>query len=600
VLLGVLGLAALAFGPAWYQRAFAPPRDPLGGDEADALLKGAVLVLTFDKEDFYEKDGKTYVRDRSGSGHDGLCDGVTATAEGKAGGGLQCRGKGALRLPVSLFNHRADYTITAWVHLVDDGRNQDELGWLFVESPPERDQDLVFGLPLPKQGSLHVNAWNQGREKEGEDYWLNANTRPGVFPYREREWVFLAFALENGACGSGLLRVCVDDRHFGLTSQMVDFPVETSARLGLALSGALDEVAVFHRALSAQELEALRQRGIEGKPLAKPAVLPAVPRAAASRDGAEGEPAARQGEARPRPVSGEVWQVAISPDGKTLAVALGRSGVNRPGELKLWDLATGQVRSLFRAPEAVRCVAFSPDGRTVAAGGFDNLIRLFDRATGKRKHVLRGHTGGVNGVAFSPDGKLVGSCGLDRTVRLWDAVGGQELANFTAHQDRVLSLAFSPDGRSLATGSQDKSAKIWDLASREVRHTLRGHDQQVEFVTFSPDSKTVATASWDGTVRLWDAAQGKTVSTLRGHTGGVNGVAFSPDGLTVATASWDHTIRLWNAASGGQLAILEGHWGIVWSLAFFPDGKTLASGSWDKMVRLWDVATRQERRILGG
>src|SRR5438067_535292 len=109
-------------------------------------------------------------------------------------------------------------------------------------------------------------------------------------------------------------------------------------------------------------------------------LLPLVPAPAqpARPAAADDEPTAFANRGAPlQQEAGEVWQVALSPDGKTLAAAHGMAGDNRPGELKLWDLATGQARSLFRAPQPVRCVAFSPDGKTVAAGVFDHTIRLF-------------------------------------------------------------------------------------------------------------------------------------------------------------------------------------------------------------------------------
>src|SRR5262249_42363710 len=168
--------------------------------------------------------------------------------------------------------------------------------------------------------------------------------------------------------------------------------------------------------------------------------------------------------------AGEIWQVALSPDGKTLAAAYGIAS-ERPGELKLWDVATGQSRSLFRDRHALRCVTFSPDGKLVAAGGFDNVVRLFEVEGGKLKAILRGHTGGVNGVAFSPDGKLLGSCSLDKTARLWDVAKALPVATLSWHKDWVLSLAFSPDGKSLVTGSRDKTVKIWDVATRKERLT---------------------------------------------------------------------------------------------------------------------------------
>src|SRR5690348_16033970 len=109
----------------------------------------------------------------------------------------------------------------------------------------------------------------------------------------------------------------------------------------------------------------------------------------------------------PRPLQGaggEVWSVALAPDGGTLAVATGGLGSN-PGGLELWDVKQARSRARQKERLPVRCVAFSPDGRVIATGAFDTTAKLRDPATGEVLRVLRGHKSGVNSVAFTPDGK---------------------------------------------------------------------------------------------------------------------------------------------------------------------------------------------------
>ncbi|MFI7049612.1 nSTAND1 domain-containing NTPase [Streptosporangium sandarakinum] len=248
---------------------------------------------------------------------------------------------------------------------------------------------------------------------------------------------------------------------------------------------------------------------------------------------------------------------------------------------------------------SVASVVFSPDGKRLATGGGDDMVRIWDVATGKQVGApLRGHTGWVYSVAFSPDGKRLASAGMDKTVRIWDVATGKQVgAPLTGHLRMVKSVAFSPDGKRLASAGGDKTVRIWDVATgKQVGASLRGHTGWAYSVAFSPDGKRLASAGGDKTVRIWDAATGKQVGApLTGHTGVVLSAVFSPDGTRLASAGVDDTVRLWNAATGKQVgASLTGHTFSVSSVVFSPDGKRLASGGMDNMVRLWDVSTGKQ------
>ena len=198
----------------------------------------------------------------------------------------------------------------------------------------------------------------------------------------------------------------------------------------------------------------------------------------------------------------------------------------------------------------------------------------------------QGIRGGGRSVAFSPDGNTLASGGWF-DIRLWDANTGAHLRTLTGHTDRVYSVVFSPDGNTFASGSEDDTIRLWDANTGRHLRTLTGHTGDVESVAFSPDGNTLASGSWDGTLRLWDANTGRHLRTLTGHTGDVESVAFSPDGNMIASGSEDDTIRLWDANMGRHLRTLTGHTG--GSVAFSPDGNTLASASSDGTVLLWEI-----------
>ena len=225
----------------------------------------------------------------------------------------------------------------------------------------------------------------------------------------------------------------------------------------------------------------------------------------------------------------------------------------------LWDVHTGTHKQAFKGPAPVYCVAFSPDGKTLAEkwgtgkyttllydalGGWED-IHLWDAHTGERKRILEGHTLWVRSVAFSPDGQTLASGSGDDTIRLWEVHTGKLTNILIGHADGVISVAFSPDGKTLASGGGDGTLRLWNAHTGTSKITPTGHTDWVNSVAFSPDGKILASGSRDGNIHLWDADTGEHKKTLTGHTFWVESLAFSPDGKTLASGSLDSTVLLW-------------------------------------------------------
>ena len=299
---------------------------------------------------------------------------------------------------------------------------------------------------------------------------------------------------------------------------------------------------------------------------------------------------------------GDVFSVAFSPDGHTLA-----SG-SKDYTIRLWDTRTGEhLRTLEGHGGDVNSVSFHPDGHTLASGSEDHTIRLWDTRTGEHLRTLEGHGGGVNSVSFHPDGHTLASGSKDHTIRLWDANTGEHLKTLEGHGGGVNSVSFHPDGHTLASGSKDHTIRLWDANTGEHLKTLEGHGDSVFSMLFHPDGHIIVSTGGHGAIHLWDANTGEHLKTLEGHTRWAYSVSFHPDGHTLASTGGDEAIRLWDANTGEHLKTLEGHtYNLrmynLRSVVFSPDGHTLASsiGYPDNTIRLWDVNTGEYLRTLGG
>jgi len=260
--------------------------------------------------------------------------------------------------------------------------------------------------------------------------------------------------------------------------------------------------------------------------------------------------------------------------------------------MRLWrvrnnrGIVSASCYAEFMCKECVYCIAFSPDGRYLAAALYDNTVEVREVATGRLEAVLGEHDYFVWQVRFTPDGKtLVSSAG--KYVYIWQTEPKWKLmARLQADGGGVWGVGLSPDGRYVATSGNDNTVKIWKLDTCDFVASLIGHTRRPMCVVFTFDGRFLISGGDDRQIRIWGVQDGKCRAVLAGHQDNVRALSVTHDGL-LASASDDNTIKLWNLQTGHCIRTMIGHQDAVRDVAFSRTGQYLCSGSNDNTMRVW-------------
>jgi RNA polymerase sigma factor (sigma-70 family) len=314
--------------------------------------------------------------------------------------------------------------------------------------------------------------------------------------------------------------------------------------------------------------------------------------------------------------------LALSPDGKRIASVEQKE--SPPGviggevplsRVRILDVADGKVLRQVEAParklpfgqvNAVRHVAHSPDGKTLAGVGADKRVYLWDLHTGKE--LLQVAAFAPSAVAFSPDGRTMAVATWGHAIHLYDAANGKELPRGAGLYQPAWSVGLTPDGRTLAAPDGASSVALWDPATGELRRRLDGHGGQISNVFLSADGRRLLSAGWDDTVRAWDVATGQALGCAvvepaavlaNGSNPGAQVLACSPDSRLVAVRAWavnGAPLRLLDVTTGRDVRRIDPGHPAIHGATFLPDGRSLVVWTGDRKARVWDVMTGKMTR----
>lgn len=257
-------------------------------------------------------------------------------------------------------------------------------------------------------------------------------------------------------------------------------------------------------------------------------------------------------------------------------------------KIYLWNLITEEMKELIGHTSEVQKIAFSPDGKTLASGGKDEVIRLWDVESGVLENTFAGHALSIESLKFSSDGEIIVSHGGDNNLCIWNANSGELIHIISDFKDEIKDLDFAADGKTLVTANSNGLIQTWNMYTGRKLDEFKWNTH-VEFVQFSPDMRTIAAYDDKGSTLLFSSNGLELRHTLKmiGRES-INDLAFSPDGCMIA-ASNGFDINFWNVETGDLVDAITGYYEVVKDALFIPGRDIIVSC--DRGIRIWDLKT---------
>lgn len=319
----------------------------------------------------------------------------------------------------------------------------------------------------------------------------------------------------------------------------------------------------------------------------------------------------------PRGHSAMINVIIFTPDGRRLI------SVSEDKTIRLWDVESGEILDTLRGqvgegPEGkLFAGALSPDGRTLAVGGFgipggDKPIHLYNINTGEQTGLLPGHGDVIHALAFSADGRWLASGSGDKTVRIWDVTrtmaAGEKpsaAAVLEGHTESVYGVTFSPDANKVVSASYDHTLRLWKKNSQGQFSSsdsieMKKHNQEVRCVDWSPDGQYIVSGGFDDKILLWDSS-GNFIKEIAQYSGYVATVSFSDDSKkVVVSGTGNFEASVYTIPSGNKISDFTGHNNDVAAAAFYGSDLIATAGGDNHYIYLWDANTSAVKNHLVG
>ncbi len=314
---------------------------------------------------------------------------------------------------------------------------------------------------------------------------------------------------------------------------------------------------------------------------------------------------------------GSVYSAVFSPDNNQI---IATASADKTG--RIWNLKTNAVIPLTGHTREVLNISFSPDGKTLATAGNDNVAILWNRASGTRTGiVLKGHTSGVTDVSFSQNRQTIATASKDNSIKVWGS-DGVLIDTLRGHEGRVNSISFNQDGSLLASAANEKTVRVWQVINSSARIISQFSDKAYR-VSFSSNSQRIVGSSLS-TIQTWDSngkrlsswsdsptyavafdptgnivtsngndlkvwtQTGQLLKLIKAHSQPILSITIAPDGQEMLTASVDQTVKFWKYPATKPFQTIKAHNAPIYSVRYSPNGRQFATASLDGTVKIWD------------